>query len=84
MWALADTNLPAVFTFYEKFSFIRELFRANVIGGLSSVFHRHLDLSGGDSPFEARHVPNGDKLTHAIFLDFNRYVAYRFTVKFNS
>ena len=72
MWNHADQKLPYVFTFDEKHSHIRALFRANMIGGLSSVFHRHLDLSEGtDSPHEARHVPNGDQLTHAIFLDFN-------------
>ena len=72
MWNHADQELPYVFTFNEKFSHVRELFRSNMIGGLSSVFHRHLDLSGHNSPFEARHVPNGNPLTHTVFLDFNR------------
>lgn len=72
MWDLSDNSLPRVYTFNEKFSSLREKFRANMIGGLTSVFHRHLDLSGNcSSPFEARHVPNGDRLTHVIFLDFN-------------
>ena len=74
MWNHADQTLPYVFTFDEKFTDIRALFRENMIGGLSSVFHRHLDLSGGtDSPFEARHAPNGDPLTYAKIVDFNRY-----------
>ena len=72
MWNHADQELPYVFTFNEKFSHIRKKFRSNMIGGLSSVFHRHLDLSGQNSPFEARHVPNGQPLSHAVFLDFNR------------
>ena len=38
----------------------------------TSVYHRHLDLSGRvDSPHAARHTPDGSTLTHAVFLDFN-------------
>ena len=86
MWNHASTELPSVVTFNDKFDAIRKKFRDNTIGGLSSVFHRHLDLSGGTtSPFYARHTPNGSPLTHAIFLDFNRYDSYRMshTLKFS-
>ena len=75
MWNHANDDLPHVFTFNQKYSFIRELFRDNLFGGLTSVMHRHLDLSGTDSPFAARHVPNGNLLSHVIFLDFNRLVS---------
>ena len=68
-----DNESPLCWTFAEKFSDIRKLIRDKwMIGGLTSVFHKHLDLSGGtDSPLAARTVPNGDPLTHAIFVDFN-------------
>ena len=67
-----DTNLPYAFSFDEKRDEIRKLFRANLIGGLSSVYCRHLDLSGeAHSPFNARHTPDGSPLTHAGFWDFN-------------
>ena len=67
-----NTNLPYAFSFDEKRDEIRRLFRANLIGGLSSVYCRHLDLSGEDfSPFNARHTPDGSPLTHAGFWDFN-------------
>ena len=72
MWAISSTAMPTVITFNENFSFIRELFRDHMYGGLSTVLHRHLDLSGGlDSPHAARHTPNGDDLTHATIVDFN-------------
>ena len=72
MWAMSSTKMPTVITFNENFSFVRETFRAHMYGGLSTVLHRHLDLSGGsDSPHEARHTPNGDDLTHATIVDFN-------------
>ena len=67
-----NTNLPYAFSFDEKRDEIRRLFRANLIGGLSSVYCRHLDLSDeGNSPFNARHTPDGSPLTHAGFWDFN-------------
>lgn len=71
MWNHANDELPFVFTFNQQYSSIRELFRDNLFGGLTSVMHRHLDLSGTNSPFAARHVPNGDPLTHAHVVDFN-------------
>ena len=71
MWSHAESSLPLVFTFTEKYTHIRELFRREMIGGLSSVYHRNLDLTESDSPFAARHVPNGNRLSHVIFLDFN-------------
>ena len=62
-----------IWSFEERSSKDRQLFRDDgMIGGLTSVPHRHFDLSGGtDSPYAARHVPNGDKLSHVIFLDVN-------------
>ena len=75
MWDMSDSTMPRVYTFNEKSANLRQKFRDNMIGGLTSVFHRHLDLSGDQkSPLQARVVPNGDPLTHAIFLDFSRWV----------
>ena len=72
MWNHASTELPSVVTFNDKFDAIRQKFRENVIGGLSSVYHRHLDLSGGtQSPIQARQTPNGEALTHATMIDAN-------------
>ena len=73
MFNHVEKNIPLVWTFSDKYNFIRELFRAWMIGGLTIVFHKHFDLTGGtDSPLAARIVPNGNALTHCIFLDFNR------------
>ena len=68
-----DKDSPLCWTLPEKFSDIRRMIRDKwMIGGLTSVFHKHLDLTGStDSPLAARIVPNGDLLTHIIFLDFN-------------
>ena len=65
-------DMPFGFSFDNQRDFLRQWFRSNLIGGLSSVYHRHLDLSGETtSPTAARHTPDGAPLTHGIFLDFN-------------
>ena len=67
-----DQTLPYVQTFDGFNDDIRILFRENLIGGLSTVFHRHLDLTGRtDSPHNARHVPDGSDLTEVAFWDYN-------------
>ena len=67
-----DTDLPYVVTCDSFNDDIRKLFRQNLIGGLSSVFHRHFDLTGDEnSPFNARHVPDGTKLSEVRFWDYN-------------
>ena len=50
----------------------RKDFRTNIIAGLTTCSHRHVDLSGGtSSPHNARHVPNGDPATAVICEDLN-------------
>ena len=71
MLNLFDQSLPYGYSFNEKHTDIRQWFRESIIGGLSSVYHRHIDLMGTDSPIAARTVPNGDPATHAQFVDFN-------------
>ena len=72
MFSNVNPELPFGFTFDNQRDELRRWFRQNLIGGLTSVYHRHLDLSGSeDSPHAARHTPDGSALTHAIFLDFN-------------
>ena len=65
-------NLPFVQTFNQSNDDLRQWFRSNLIGGLTSVYRRHLDLSDdGQSPPAARFTPDGSRITHACFLDFN-------------
>ena len=72
MFSNYDCTLPYVVTFDTFNDDLRLLFRKNLIGGLSSVFHRHMDLSGGTtSPHNARFVPNGRPLTQVGAWDSN-------------
>ena len=65
-------DLPFVQTFNETNDHLRQWFRENLIGGLTSVYHRHLDLSDDNqSPRSARFTPDGSRLTHAEVLDFS-------------
>ena len=77
MLSLYDQSLPYCYSFNHKNDEVRQWFRESIIGGLSAVYHRHIDLSGSTtSPHAARHVPNGDLITHCIFVDFNRLVTH--------
>ena len=79
MFQLADMNLPKCFTFDMQRDHIRQLHRDNIIGGLSSVYHRHIDLTGSQSsPKNSQIAPNGAKYSHAIFIDFNRSDAFTY------
>jgi len=73
MLALYDQTQPFVYSFNQQNDDIRQWFRESIIGGLSAVYHRHIDLSGSNtSPHAARHVPNGDRASHVLFADSNR------------
>ena len=70
MFASFNKSLPYVASF-TKDSEVRRLFRNHVVGGVSNIYHRDIDLMGSDSPINARIAPNGDPYTSCIFLDFN-------------
>ena len=72
MFSNYDSSLPLCYSFHEKFDAERVQLRENMIGGLTVVGGRHVDLTGGtDSPHNARHVANGDPITALVFHDFN-------------
>ena len=59
---------------------VRQLFRQNVIGGLTNVFHRHIDLGFDERsdiamPATARYL-NQSKYTNILALDFNSMYLY--------
>ena len=65
-------DLPYVQTFNPQNDDLRQWFRQNLIGGLTSVYRRHLDLSEeGQSPHAARFTPDGSRIKHACFVDAN-------------
>ena len=70
MFKLYDTNAELSYSFQNDQ--VRSLFRNNAIGGLTTVSHRHVNLSDDDSPHNSRFAPNGDRFTSVNFWDFNR------------
>ena len=72
MFNLYDLKLPYCFTFDKQRKHLRDQHRQNMLGGLSSVYHRHIDLSTDTSPVNARIGSNQKPFSHVVFLDFNR------------
>ena len=71
MFSMFDKSMPYGYSFNEKFDDVRQLFRQNVIGGLTTVTHRHINLEDDTGPHNARIAPNGNKFTSVSFWDFN-------------
>ena len=71
MFHLYDKNLPTSTSFCAKNDEIRKLFRGSVIGGLTTVAHRCIELDSEDAPINARIAPNGEKFSYLSFWDFN-------------
>ena len=72
MFANYDESMPLCYTFGSKFDDERADHRNGIVGGLTAVYGKHVDLSGGvDSPINARTVPNGDPITAVDFHDAN-------------
>ena len=69
MFNLFDQSLPYVSSFSKQGDTVRQLFRNNVIGGISNIYHRDIDLMGDESPKNARIAPNGNPFSSCIFLD---------------
>ena len=70
-FSMFDQSLPYVSTFSKQSDEVRKLFRSNVIGGISNIYHRDIDLMGDQSPESARIAPNGDPFTSCLFIDYN-------------
>ena len=72
MFNALDPNLPLIWSFRNND--VRKLFRENVLGGLSTVSHRHINLDDdpeGKYPKSTQFAANGDLFKCVTFLDFN-------------
>ena len=58
-------------SFNQAANHLREDFRSNLLGGLTGVYHRYINLRDETGPAAARIAPNGERYTHLTFLDFN-------------
>ena len=72
MFKMYPDNLPLSYSFGDEEW--RQIFRNNIIGGLTTVTHRHVNLMDDESPHNSRFAPNGDRFTYCSFWDFNRSV----------
>ena len=72
MFEMYPENLPLSYSFGDEEW--RQIFRKSVIGGLTTVTHRHINLMDDESPHNSRFAPNGDRFSYCSFWDFNRCV----------
>ena len=73
MFNLYDGSLPLSYSFRQKDDQIRQLFRNNAIGGLTTCSHRHINLSDNGGPHNSRFAPDGNRFSSVSFWDFNRF-----------
>ena len=66
-----DKKSALFVSFNQGANNLREDFRQNLLGGLTGVYHRFINLRDDSGPVAARRAPNGEKFTHLTFLDFN-------------
>ena len=69
MFQLHDKTLPYAYTFSEQK--VHEIFKQNVIGGITNVYKKHICLTDRESPRAAKYSPKGHRFTSCLFLDFN-------------
>ena len=69
MFRMYDKNLPLSYSFGDDE--LRKLFRGSIVGGLTNVYHRHVNLEDDNGPRNARFAPNGNKFSYVSFWDFN-------------
>ena len=79
-FSLPSLAFKAMFANYAEsdsliFSFnddhIRDMFRNNIVGGLTNCYHRHINLTDGPSPHNSKFSPSNDRFTSVSFFDVN-------------
>ena len=69
MFSNYDESMPLVFSFNSQH--IRNLFRDNIVGGLTNCFHRHVNLTDSPSPANSKFSPSNHRFTSVSFFDVN-------------
>ena len=66
-----DENLPFAYSPGEKFKHVVDMHREEVIGGLTTVLRRDINLENEFSPEASRFTSTGERFTYFGFFDFN-------------
>ena len=69
MFANYAEEYPLIFSFNDDN--LRQLFRQNIVGGLTNCFHRHVNLTDTESPVNSKFSPSKDRYTSVSFFDVN-------------
>ena len=73
MWRQFDKSKNAPYSFAGKFGFLNEMLRENLIGGLASVFKRHVEVGDCSTKYaDCVHLaPNGQPFSRLVAYDAN-------------
>ena len=73
MWSKFDSSKFAAYTVGKSFGHINELIRDNLMGGLSCVFARHIEVGSNADKFglNVTTASNGDKFNRIVAMDAN-------------
>ena len=81
----ADDACP-IYSFGPKFSFLNEQIREQLLGGMTMVLHRMIELKSDPDnrtlPESVYLTPNGDRYESLVQLDFNSLVSIDFFIVF--
>ena len=74
LWSHFDNSKYTAYSFNEKYSFIYEMIRSKLSGGLSTVFKRHVEINYDSDPIYPRNVTHGNDgklFKHLLSVDVN-------------
>ena len=73
MWSMYSQEYNRPYSFSEKFGFVNKILRDNLMGGLSCVFKRHVEINSDVETFSTRvhRAANGQKFTKLMAFDAN-------------
>ena len=91
LWKHFDSSKYVAYSFNERYSFIYELIREKLSGGLSTVFQRHVEIGKEEElPYSrsVTHAKNNLPYKHLVSVDVNSKYKYRpkitYLSKYNS
>lgn len=69
MFSNYDKNEHLIFSFHD--ANLRKMFRANIVGGLTNCYHRHINLTEKPSPYNSKFSPSNHRFSSIAFFDVN-------------
>ena len=83
MWSKFSSSKYSPYTFGNKFGHLNKLIRENLMGGLSCVFARHIEVGSSADKFDSNvtTAANGQKFQRIVAMDANSKLYFASIVK---